>query len=250
MKKFKKMMALAIAMVMVLSMSISVFAANHEISTTNTKHTYEIYQIFTGTVDNGKLTSLKYGQNTKGRTIGDPVSQGDVETLNGIADAGNTAALDQADIAAIIPFVDITGNPIAEVGKDKEASASVPEGYYLIKDKDNSLSDPEQYTLYLIQVLDDDLAITPKSSTTTSDKKIKDINDSTDTAVGDVQDSADYDIGDNVPYVLTANLAGNVSAYKKYHITFKDTLEAGKLKNNKDYVVKINGTGVVKDRKM
>ena len=242
MKKFKKMMALAIAMVMVLSMSISVFAANHEISTTNTKHTYEIYQIFTGTVDNGKLTSLKYGQNTKGRTIGDPVSQGDVETLNGIADAGNTAALDQADIAAIIPFVDITGNPIAEVGKDKEASASVPEGYYLIKDKDNSLSDPEQYTLYLIQVLDADLAITPKSGTTTSDKKIKDINDSTDTAVGDVQDSADYDIGDDVPYVLTANLAGNVSAYKKYHITFKDTLEAGKLKNNKDYVVKINGT--------
>ena len=209
MKKFKKMMALAIAMVMVLSMSISVFAANHEISTTNTKHTYEIYQIFTGTVDNGKLTSLKYGQNTKGRTIGDPVSQGDVETLNGIADAGNTAALDQADIAAIIPFVDITGNPIAEVGKDKEASASVPEGYYLIKDKDNSLSDPEQYTLYLIQVLDADLAITPKSGTTTSDKKIKDINDSTDTAVGDVQDSADYDIGDDV------------------------------LKNNKDYVVKI-----------
>ena len=185
---------------------------------------------------------MKYGQNTKGRTIGDPVSQGDVETLNGIADAGNTAALDQADIAAIIPFVDITGNPIAEVGKDKEASASVPEGYYLIKDKDNSLSDPEQYTLYLIQVLDDDLAITPKSSTTTSDKKIKDINDSTDTAVGGVQDSADYDIGDDVPYVLTANLAGNVSAYKKYHITFKDTLEAGKLKNNKDYVVKINGT--------
>ena len=239
MKKFKKMMALAIAMVMVLSMSISVFAANHEISTTNTKHTYEIYQIFTGTVDNGKLTSLKYGQNTKGRTIGDPVSQGDVETLNGIADAGNTAALDQADIAAIIPFVDITGNPIAEVGKDKEASASVPEGYYLIKDKDNSLSDPEQYTLYLIQVLDADLAITPKSGTTTSDKKIKDINDSTDTAVGDVQDSADYDIGDDVPYVLTANLAANVSAYKKYHITFKDELEAGKLKNNKDYVVKI-----------
>ena len=113
-----------------------------------------------------------------------------------------------------------------------------------------SLSDPEQYTLYLIQVLDADLAITPKSGTTTSDKKIKDINDSTDTAVGDVQDSADYDIGDDVPYVLTANLAENVSAYKKYHITFKDILEAGKLKNNKDYVVKINGTGVVKDRKM
>ena len=151
--------------------------------------------------------------------------------------------LDQTDIAAIMPFVDITTTaPVAEVGKGKETSASVPEGYYLIKDKDNSLSDPEQYTLYLIQVLDGDLTITPKSGTTTSDKKIKDINDSTETAVGGVQDSADYDIGDDVPYVLTANLANNVSAYKKYHITFKDTLEAGKLKNNKDYVVKINGT--------
>lgn len=239
MKTLKKMMALAIAMVMVLSMSISVFAANHDISTTSTTHTYEIYQIFTGTVVDGQLTSLKYGKNTKDRTVDAAVSQADIATLKGIADAGDTDALDQTDIANIIPFVDITGSPFAEVGKGKDASASVPEGYYLIKDKDNSLSDPEQYTLYLIQVLDADLAITPKSSTTTSDKKIKDINDSTDTVVGAVQDSADYDIGDDVPYVLTANLAQNVSAYKKYHITFKDELEAGKLKNNKDYVVKI-----------
>lgn len=242
MKLFKKIMALAIAMVMVLSMSISVFAANHDISTTSTTHTYEIYQIFTGTVVDGQLTSLKYGKNTKDRTVDAAVSQADIATLKGIADAGDTDALDQTDIANIIPFVDITGSPFAEVGKGKDASASVPEGYYLIKDKDNSLSDPEQYTLYLIQVLDGNLTITPKSSTTTSNKKIKDINDSTDTAVGTAQDSADYDIGDNVPYVLTANLADNVSAYKKYHITFKDTLEAGKLKNNKDYVVKINGT--------
>ena len=242
MKNLKKMIALAVAMVMVLSMGITVFAANHAISTTSTTHTYEIYQIFTGTVDGDQLTSLKYGQNTKDRTVGAAVSQEDIETLNEIEDAGDTQALDQTDIAAIIPFVDITGTPIAEVGKDKEASASVPEGYYLIKDKDNSLSDPEQYTLYLIQVLDGDLAITPKSSTTTSDKKVKDINDSSDTAAGAAQDSADYDIGDDVPYVLTANLADNVSAYKKYHITFTDTLEAGKLKNNKDYVVKINGT--------
>lgn len=242
MKSLKKIMALVVAMVMVLSMSMAVFAADHAISTTSETHTYEIYQIFTGTVSDGQLTSLKYGQNTKDRTVGDAVSQADIATLKGITDAGDTDALDQTDITNIIPFVDITGSPIAEVGKGKEASASVPEGYYLIKDKDNSLSDPEQYTLYLIQVLDADLAITPKSGTTTSDKKVKDINDSTDTAVGAVQDSADYDIGDNVPYVLTAKLAGNVSAYKKYHITFKDTLEAGKLKNNRDYVVKINGT--------
>lgn len=39
--------------------------------------------------------------------------------------------------------------------------------------------------------------------------------------------SSDYDIGDEVPFRLEAVLASNVSAYRKYHITFTDTMEAG-----------------------
>ena len=61
----------------------------------------------------------------------------------------------------------------------------------------------------------------------TFEKKIKDINDSTDEAYSNWQDSADHDIGDDVPYRLTATLADNVSDYYKYHITFEDEMETG-----------------------
>ena len=50
MKRMKKLMALVIAVAMVLAMGIVAFAADHNVSTDSTTHTYEIYQIFTGTV--------------------------------------------------------------------------------------------------------------------------------------------------------------------------------------------------------
>ena len=64
-----------------------------------------------------------------------------------------------------------------------------------------------------------------KPGTPDFEKKIADINDSTDTEQGGWQDSADYDIGDAVPYKLTAKLANDVSTYKRYWITFEDQME-------------------------
>ena len=61
----------------------------------------------------------------------------------------------------------------------------------------------------------------------TFQKKIKDINDSTDTAYSEWIDSADHDIGDEVPYQLKAKLASNVTDYKEYHVTFHDEMEEG-----------------------
>ena len=59
------------------------------------------------------------------------------------------------------------------------------------------------------------------------EKKVKDVNDSDGKGESKPQDSADYDIGDDVPFVLTAKLADNVTDYVKYHITFHDTLGTG-----------------------
>ena len=73
-----------------------------------------------------------------------------------------------------------------------------------------------------------------------SDKKVADINDSTDARHGDWQESADYDIGDDVPFKLTATLANDVTMYKTYHITFVDQMEPS-LTNNKDYKVTVIG---------
>ena len=73
-----------------------------------------------------------------------------------------------------------------------------------------------------------------------SEKKIKDINDTTDTEYTGWQDSADHDIGDAIPYQLTATLADNVTDYREYHITFKDTMEKGLTFNGIDAVT-VNG---------
>ena len=49
------------------------------------KHTYEVFQIFTGTKNGDQLTSLKYGINAVG-TTNDPVSQNDMTTLSNLTD--------------------------------------------------------------------------------------------------------------------------------------------------------------------
>ena len=226
MKRLKKMMALALAMVMVLAMSMTAFAANHAVSTTSTTHTYQIYQIFTGTYDatSEQLQNLKYGQNAKTGTEGESVSATDMAALDAIAKA--TYNNDQERITALSPYVDLTTAPIAEIGKGKEASASLAEGYYIIKDTDNSLEDPEAYTLYLFKVLSEDLAITPKSGTTTVDKDVTETNDTTGATTAE-QKGADYDEGDSIPYSIDITLADNVHDYKTYTVTLTDTLSEG-----------------------
>ena len=97
----------------------------------------------------------------------------------------------------------------------------VPEGYYLIKDQDNSLSGKDEaYTTYLVKVVGD-LTIEPKAEKPSSEKKVKDTNDSTGETTG-WQDSADYDIGDEVPFQLTGTVASNYADYKVYKFTFHD----------------------------
>ena len=213
------MMALILAMTMVLAMSLTAFAAEpqvttHTVSTTSTTHTYEVYQIFTGTKSGDQLINLKYGQNAVG-TPGDAVSQADMTKLAEIE--GKTYANDQAKITDLLPFVTLS-NPIAEIGKDKESFAALVEGYYIIKDKDSSLEDPETYTLYLFKVLDDDLEITPKSGTTTSEKNI---DEATPSKTGD------YDIGSVIPYSLAMTLPENYADYKDFYVSFVDDMDAG-----------------------
>ena len=135
MKRMRKIFSLLIVMVM-LGLSVNVFAEEHTVSTDSDSHTYQIYQIFTGTYDaaSGQLQDLKYGTNAKTGTADESVSAADMAALAAIED--KLYANDQERIADLLPFVDLTGDPVAEIGKEKEASASLEEGYYIIKDTD------------------------------------------------------------------------------------------------------------------
>ncbi len=226
----KKVFALLLIAVMVLSSFSAVFAADATISTDSDTHTYDIYQIFTGDPVTGeakKLENLKYGQNAVG-TTGNAVSQADIEALNALVDQSN----DQLDIDNIAEFVDITGTPYKTIGKGAESkSVTVPTGYYLIKDRDGSITANEDgtydgYTLYLQKVVTGNLAITPKADKPSSEKKVDDVNDTTN-AKELLKDSADYDIGDSVPYTLTATLPSNYTAFESYWIKFSDDMSKG-----------------------
>lgn len=219
-------LAIMVAATMGMAMTATVFAADHAVSTTSTTHTYQIYQIFTGTYDSTttQLQNLKYGANAKTGTAGNSVSATDMAALATIE--GKTYASDQLKINDLLPFVDLTGTPVAEIGKGKDASASLAEGYYIIKDTDGSLDDPETYTLYMFKVLNEDLAITPKDGTTTVDKTVTETNDTAGTtATG--KKGADYDEGDSIPYSITVTLPENFSSYKTYTATLTDTLSEG-----------------------
>jgi len=188
-------------------------------------HTYEVYQIFTGTLESdGKLTNLKWGANGNG-TAGNAVPQT-------ISDA--VAAITGTDVqkaTAISGYANLSSDPVATLTNG--GSVSVAEGYYLIKDDDSvTLAEGDEHTLYLIKVVSD-LTILRKAGTTTSDKIIdQDINDSdTSATTGNETNttSADYDIGDNVPFTVTAKITEKAEQYSKYHITIEDVLETGKF---------------------
>ena len=111
---------------------------------------------------------------------------------------------------------------------------TVPTGYYLIKDN-GPVNDGEAYSLYVVQVVGP-TTISPKVGTTTSDKKVKDTNDSVANSTAGWQDSADYDIGDAVPFKLSATIAQDYANYTHgYKLTFHDKEDTG-LTFNKDSV--------------
>lgn len=101
-------------------------------------------------------------------------------------------------------------------------------GYYLVKDKDGSVSGQDSYTKKV------------KSSVPTSQKKVMDANDTEGTKTG-WQDSADYDIGDQVPFQLTGNVAQDYNDYKAaYQLVFHDTLSNGLTFNVNSVKVYVN----------
>lgn len=207
--------------------------ATYNLTVTGTGHTYEIYQIFTGTPSGGKLTDVKWGQNGTG-IAGTAV---DDATLTQVSAVTGT---DQAKADALKSYANLTGDAFTTVAGG--TAAPVPAGYYLVKDQEPTDGTKlDAYTTYIVKVVDQNVTATPKSDVPSFEKKVKDTNDTTgDTS--DWQDSADYDINDAVPFKLEGTVASNYDSYKTYYFAFHDVEESG-LTFNKDSVkVSVDGT--------
>ena len=233
-KAMKKLMAALLAVAMVCAMAIPAFADSssststaavtmYTITAPATTHIYEIYQIFTGdystdAAGTAKLANIKWGANGTG-TAGEAVGQTILDELSKVS----SSASDKAKLDVIEKYVTLT-NPVETITNG--GTADVVGGYYLIKDRDSSLSGSEPYTTYLVSVVGN-VTINPKSSAVPEfKKKLKDTNDSTGD-VSDWQDSADYDIGDDIPFRLQGTVPADYDSYSKYYYAFHDKEEKG-----------------------
>ena len=227
MKHLKKIMSLILTAIMVIAMCVPVMADNangYTITAPNNGHTYEVYQIFTGTLTtegtDNVLSNIKWGKNGKERE-GSDVSETILTDLKSVKDATDSAKLE-----IIKKYVNLTATNKYGSVTYSDPLDNVPAGYYLIKDVDRSQTGKDDsYTTYLVSVVGS-VQITPKADKPSSEKKVKDVNDSNGTVTG-WQDSADYDIGDHVPFQLKGTVADNYDSYKKYKFVFHDKESAG-----------------------
>lgn len=223
MKLFKKFASfvLAFAMVMAIAMpSVVKAAGNGSITITKAKagHTFEAYQIFAGDVSGSTLSNLKWGS---GVTSDGQIALGDAKakanSLNNSSDAKDFAYEVSKYLATAAKETNVftNGNYVID---------GLAPGYYLVKDKDGTVPQEQTYTKFILEVVGTDVSAAVKSSVPTSEKKVKDTNDTTGETTG-WQDSADYDIGDKVPFQLTGNVADDYYQYKgAYQLVFHDTL--------------------------
>ena len=243
-KAMKKLMAALLAVAMVCAMAIPAFAEGAGTAAADTTYTitinnpvgsYEAYQIFSGDLHDGTLSNVTWGTGVSeaGKTA--------------LGDAKNKAAtLNESNVKAfaeeVSSYLDATSGTY-DAGKITGLTA----GYYLVKNKAGSVGPHETYTSFILKVVQD-VNVLPKGNKPTLEKKVKDINDTTDSTTSNWQDSADHDIDDDVPFQLTATIASNFADYKTYKFVFHDEQSAGLTFKPDTVEVTVGGTKLTPDK--
>ena len=240
MKHLKKLANILLVLVMVLSVTTTAFAAG---VTNKTTHSYNAYQIFSGTqADN----SVPLGDAAWGTGIDGTAFLAELKTDTrfvkegtNIFDSCTTAAdvaavlgqyVDESDVAKA--FANVAAKHLTNVCTAISAEATsvnLDAGYYLLVDT-STPGEGDAMNSALLQVTNnDDITIKKKYNVPTVDKSVKD----TDNQWGE---AADWEIGSNVPFQLVGTLPTNFADYETYKYVFHDTLSAG-LQYNGDVKV-------------
>ena len=240
MKHLKKLASILLVLVMVLSVTTTAFAAE---VTNSTTHSYNAYQIFSGTqVDNSvPLGDVAWGTGINGEAFLTELKNDTrfgKEGTNIFAScttAADVAAVlgqygDESDVAKA--FANVAAKHLTSVSTAIAADATTVElaaGYYLLVDT-TALGEGDAMNSALLQVTNQgSITIEKKYDVPSVDKSVKD----TDNQWGE---AADWEIGSKVPFQLVGTLPTNFADYETYKYVFHDTLSAG-LQYNGDVKV-------------
>lgn len=262
-KTIKRLGAVLLAMAMAVSvLCTGALAAETTYSiTVNGKagHTYQAYQIFTGTVSaNGKtLSDIKWGtgvtpatllsklkENTavssyfKDITEADDNAEKIAEIIGNFKDSSKEAYA-VADAVEASVTTTLESGTIAENATSTEITVSHA-GYYLIKDANRSQDNNSEtvYTRNILKIVEPNTTITTKDAVPSLKKTITGIN----TTVSENVEANTAGMGDKVNYKLTATVP-DMSGYTSYTFKITDTMSKG-LTFNKDVAITIDGTAL------
>lgn len=285
MKNFKRFTAAIAATLMAASLSVPMASSAGSIKIgdpaagytgDSATHTYDAYQIFSGTLSNTTLSDITWGTGVNkdddsfSEIYTDLKNKNNAFSKDQATDEGETTkiALSSAsEIADILSgnendaqiakdFADVVAKYLSTTKTEIKGSdaVEVDDGYYLIQDAPNSPSATDaSKTRYILKVAGD-AEINAKSDYPTVVKKVKENSDVSDykhpklpetaSADADYNDIADYNIGDAVPFKLYGTLPSNYDDYKQYYYCFNDTLgsEFNLPSKKTDVTVKIDGT--------
>lgn len=289
MKRMKKFVSVVLAMMMVLGMGITAFAADNNPWTIKINkneddtadHVYEAYQIFKGNLSNGKLSNIEWGSGIDETKISDALAalkaddtfletKADGTKVNKFAECESAADValvlgtfensDKSTAKEIDAFATIISSALSTVHTDSAVGGDtisvIGSGYYMVKDKDGSLTVSDNdaaYTRLLLQVVGN-AQVNVKSEVPDGDKQVyyagADALDRIHThsveagcydADGNLicqQDEFTYDpshnrgdannagIGDHVTFEITSKVP-NYVGYDYYYFIMNDTMSDG-----------------------
>ena len=239
MKRVKRVLALLAALALVLAMAVPAFADGANQGTISvpagSSHTYKVYQIFTGDYSNGKLSNVKWGQNSKNREGASVDGKVSEDVLNRLAAVVSSS--DEKKLAVIEEYADLNSEAIVTVTHD--SPATVAPGYYLFKDTTATAENE----VYITEVVGNVLIKAKNSNVPGFEKKLKDTNDTEGTTT-DWQDVADHDIGDKIPFKLEGTVPDDYVEYDSYYFAFHDEEEAGLTFNPESVKVSVDGAEI------
>lgn len=237
MKKAGKLLPFLLVLTIVFSLSVTALAAETYTITvdgsgTVANHTFEAYQIFSGdlhapTANEGGtaskiLSNIVWGTgvNTAAAdfTTDFPVSAAETAELL------TTVEQARAFAKKIAPYLSATHKDASD--KDDAGNyviSGLPAGYYLVKDKDNSLTgENDFYTAYLMKVVAN-VTATPKGEKPTLEKQIQNNNTGEWSTTGNVA----FQLGDTVKFRIITSVP-DVSRYPDgYTYIVHDTMTVG-----------------------
>lgn len=251
MKRTRKAFAVVLALVMALALSLSAFAAgSYKITIDNAapNHVYEAYQIFSGDLStdsegNKVLANIVWGSGVDTTLVvdGSTLSQAfGGKTAAQIAATIKTEEDAKAFAQKVAPYIT---NPTLNRAQanGQYVIDGLDAGYYLVKDRDNTLQDADDfYTAYMMKVVGD-ITASPKGDKPGFNKQILHNETNEWGIVGDNQ------IGDTVEF-RTITTVPDTSGYSTYVYKIYDTMSAGLTSNvtsKDDITVKVNDTTVL-----